>query len=105
MTKTYDLNYDGDWLATIVIDLEKSKDVIKEMVEFWGGYEHRLDDNGGDYVKTWLKQLSNHILYDGKPPHKDDEGWVPLDGSFGIKVVSWQRYEFDGDLIEVEEVR
>src|SRR4051812_1995781 len=71
-TKTYDLSYDYCPIATVQItDSEKTREVIKEMVEFWGNWEDRLRDNGGDYTKTWLKQLVIEILCSGHPPDKN----------------------------------
>jgi len=101
--KTYNIYYHDQWLATILIDKSKSEDSIKEMVQFWGNWEQRLLNNNGNYIKTWINQLISHIIYSGKPPDKDDEGWVPLDGLYGITLVNWSRYEFDEDLVEIEE--
>jgi hypothetical protein len=101
--KIYILSYDYQDLVTVEIDDIKAAPYIKEMVDFWSGNEHRLDENNGDYTKTWLKQLTYQILFTGRPPAKDDEGWVPLDGSCGIKLIRWERYEFDESMIEVKE--
>jgi len=105
-TKIYDLIYDCQLIARVSIeDSAETRDIIKQMVEFWGNWEFRLGDNGGDYTKTFLKQLVGHILNSGGAPDKDEEGWVPLDGSFGIKFINCNQYEFYNDLIGIEEVK
>ncbi len=98
---TYHLTYDLDPLATVQIDHAKADPSIREMVEFWAWWEDRLASNGGDYTRTWLKQLALYIVRRGRIPH-DDEGWCPLDGNApGIKVTSFCPWEPDEDLIEV----
>lgn len=94
------IEYDFTTLATVEIDPAKAAPLIKEMVEFWAFWEDRLADNDGDYTKTWLKLLGSFIIRNNRPP-KDDEGWYQLDGSLGIKLLSWERWEHDEDQIEL----
>ncbi len=100
--KTYNIIYDDQQIARVFIDEAKSREIVKEMVEFWSGWKERLRNDRGSYIISWLKLLGSQILHSGAP-RKDDEGWVPLDGSCGIKLVAWSRYEPDTDLIEIEE--
>ena len=81
-----------------------TKDAIQQMVEFWTGWESRLDSNEGDYTATFLKQLAKEIFrvactnrvkvktivdeFEGK------EGWAPMDGSYGITIISIDTFTF-----------
>lgn len=100
--KTFDITYDFTTLATVEISGLRDE-VIKEMVDFWADAPSWLAENKGDYTKTWLKLLGRFILDRRRLPQKDDEGWYPLDGSFGIKVVSWEEWEHNFDDIDIEE--
>ena len=101
--KTYEIEYEMLPLATVELDAETAAGPIKEMVEFWSDWEKRLAANGGDYIKAWLKQLGMFILRNHcRPNDKNDEGWYPLDGSHGIKLVDWTPWEPDEDAISIE---
>ena len=92
----YTIEHQGIEVAEVEItEAKKAREPIKEMVEFWAMWETALAKAGGDYTRAWLTQLAHHILHSGHPPRRDDEGWVPLDGSHGIKLLSWDRWEFD----------
>lgn len=77
---------------------------IKSMVDFWTGSEKRLDDNDGDYLKTFLKQLCQEVISIVSNSNlsvngvidemKDSEGWCPMDGSCGIKLLSVTKPDF-----------
>lgn len=93
-TKTYKIEYEFYQLAEVEIDEELASGPIKEMVEFWMGWENKLSDHQGDYVKAFLTQLGMFILTNGRAPEAEkDEGWHRLDGHFGIKVISWDAWE------------
>ncbi len=87
---------------------------IKEMVEFWTGYEKRLDQNDGDYTKTFLKQLcqeciviqmsENYNLLGIIKEFNDREGWNKMDGDYGIEIVSFEPTDFsDQSDYEIED--
>lgn len=100
---TYKLSYDWQDLATVEIDEEKALCHMREMILFWTCGEDRLDDNDGDVVKTWLKQLAGFIIDRGRKPD-GDEGWVKLDGTYGIKVTKTSRWVFDEDSVLIKKV-
>ena len=108
MKTTYELQYDCQTLALVeIIDSEKSREAIKEMVEFWGNWKNRLKENNGNYTTTWLKQLAKYILNSGVRPDTslDNEGWYELNGSYDIKITYFSRFEFDEDEIEITEAK
>lgn len=113
--------YELDWWATVEIDDElqfqyagettTTERVIKDMVEFWSGWQWRLKDMHNDYTLVFLKQLTAEIIgkiatnnynLEGVIAHfKNAEGWVQMDGSAGIKILdvdefSWSdNFDFD----------
>lgn len=93
--KKYQLEYNLDLLALVEVDFTKAEDLIKEMVQFWSGWMQRLQRNKDDYLKTWLHQLGMFLVNNRRVPNQDDEGWYPLDGTHGIKLVDWWEYEHD----------
>jgi len=98
----YTLTYEFEEIAEVEIDDERDVvPIVKEMVEFWAGWESRLAANDGDLVQTWLKQLAMFILRNDRVP-ANDEGWYPLDGSHGIKINSVTSWDFDEDEIGVD---
>jgi hypothetical protein len=109
--KTFDLEYDMLPLCRVEIAPERAAKPIQEMVNFWSESEYRLNENGRDYLRTWLKQLGAFILRNGRAPGVgsfgqpvEDEGWFKLDGSHGIKVINVEPFEPDEDGIIIEEV-
>ncbi|MEQ9309711.1 MAG: DUF2528 family protein [Balneolaceae bacterium] len=109
---TYRIEHDDTyWECTVQIDHEKADPAIKEMVEFWLGWEDLLDENDGDYTKTFLQNLAylvlvlvigkNYNLFGVTEEFKDLEGWVPLDGSFGIKLLQVESNPIDEDQFTV----
>lgn len=101
----YTITYDYTDLATIEItDPAKAMPAIKEMVDFWSGGPDRLRRNKGDYTRTWLKQLGCYIFFNEKAP-VNEEGWYPLDGTEGIKLLGFTPFDrdIDGDEITITE--
>jgi hypothetical protein len=108
------------WEAQIEIDFDFPDIMkhIKGMVEFWNNWENLLEDTGDDYIETFLKQLglklmnmSNGCLnlrgiikqfnWDGI---HGEEGYCPMDGSKGIKIIELDRLEFDYDDFDVSSI-
>lgn len=103
-----------DWEYIVEIDEEKAKKPIKEMVEFWASWEKELSENDNDYTKTFLKMLgknilliiisNNYNLYGVLQEFKNEkEGWYPLDGEYGIKIIDFDDFEIERDDFEIEE--
>lgn len=109
-TKTFKLSHSETyWDAKVEIDTANpaTDKAIKDMVQFWSEWEIRLDANKGDYTMTFLKMLGRKLVY--MQLDKDlnlkgvisemstEEGWYPLDGSFGIKLISCSSAEVSDD--------
>ncbi|MHB8209121.1 DUF2528 family protein [Mucilaginibacter sp.] len=92
---------------------EDTKWAIKEMVEFWGWWQERLDRNEGDYTKTFLQQLAREINYIQVEydynlrgvieEFENREGWFKMDGSLGIEILSIDDFEMEYHDYEVME--
>jgi hypothetical protein len=88
-------------------EIRTCKQDIVEMVEFWTGWESRLDDCDGDYTKAFLKQLARKILcivmatgYNTGgiiEEFEELEGWQSMDGSKGIAIIDMDDYPIDHD--------
>lgn len=100
---TVEINFDEK-----LKDNQSVNEVIKEMVEFWAGYESLVNHFEGDYVKAFLKNLCCKIL--GmlvEYPFADEErmielmskeeGYCSLDGSFGITLVDFEEMNFSDE--------
>jgi hypothetical protein len=102
MIAKYDLDFDFFTVATVEIDPEMAAPHIKQMVEFWMGWEEDLEESEGDYTHRFLVNLTRFILNWRRPP-EDDEGWVILDGRYGITITSWDRWEPNIDAIDIQQ--
>lgn len=103
MSEIYTASYDHNTIFDLEItDREKADPVIKEMIHFWSGDEARLEDADGDYTKAFINQVMEFVFLNQRLPGKDDEGYVPLDGSFGIKVTRRGSIEFDSFMVDIQ---
>lgn len=100
--KTYILSYDYQPLLEVKIDHQLAETPIKEMVEFWSGWEYDLEENNNNYTTTWLKNLIRFYIRRGRIP-KNDEGWCSFEGKFGITVKSLDYFDISDDNINIEE--
>jgi len=93
-------NFSLNWEMSVAIDEEKAMPFIKEMVEFWAGWESLLADFNGDYLKAFLKMLGAECLQlmitedytlegliGAFDQSNQKEGWCPLDGTYGIEII------------------
>lgn len=104
------------WECEIEIDTENVDTIIaiKDMVDFWVGAKDRLENNDGDYIKTFVQQLAREIfyiiaehdynLYGVVKEFENREGWCTMEGSYGIKITNVDDLEFKHYEFEVEEV-
>lgn len=91
---TYSLEYEGYPLATVTIpETPRVEAAIKEMVEFWMGWEERLEDEGDDYHRVWLKDLAMYLLRNEGDTPSGKEGWVHFN-EFDIVVDDVFPHEF-----------
>lgn len=89
-----------------------TEEKIHEINEFWMDHESRIDGSGSALAGV-LSMLTRVILpmqayygwttygvideFDFKTGNGGIEGWPPLDGSYGIKLIRADGFEFDED--------
>ena len=90
---------DSFWEMEVEVDLNHPElpKALEEMVMFWTRGEERLEFAGGDYLKAFLGQLAewsyrcvvgrNYGLNGLLDYYADLEGYCPMDGSYGIKIL------------------
>lgn len=101
----YNCQYDWELICELEIDEEKATPYIKEMVEFWYGWEAKLKLNNGNYIETWLKMLTRFIVFNKRLPG-DTEGWYDIEKeNYGIKLLFWTYPDLDDSNISVEVVK
>ncbi len=103
-----------DWEAIVEIDEAHSETApsIKMMVEFWMGWEERVEHHDGNYTAAFLEQLGKKLIRLSMEMDKreiinelaESEGWLRLDGSHGITVCEVEQFVIDDD-IKFREVR
>ena len=110
---------------TVEIDFDKTNTMsnnevpmlvtIQAMVLFWTNGEELIEYYGGDVVKAFLKNLCHRCLCLQLEYYrntigiielfKNQEGYVPMDGSMGIRLVSVSEMELleseDYDITEL----
>ena len=106
-------NWNSEIYTVVEVDFDFPNvlEMMKEMVEFWSGWENRLGWNDGDYVKTFLQQVASwcwtpRLQYNpwGVRTYFDDrEGWVPLDGSNGINILQSETISIEDEDFDVTE--
>lgn len=106
--------WNSDFEVVIEIDHDVCTEAnLRELNNFWGGAEDRVNDEDGDVTKAVLKLLCAEILrrsvsaFDAVQSFnwnagKGVEGWPSMDGSFGIKIISYDELEISTSDIEIE---
>lgn len=106
---------DTDQEFIVEIDEAKAAEVIKQMVEFWTGWEFELELNDGDYITTFCKQLGSKLtLLTAEYLHynvvgiREDliecEGWYACREEFGIKLISITPFDCGNHLYEITKI-
>jgi len=80
-------------------------ELMSEMVLFWSDGKRRMAENNSNVLEAFLKmlcQIAMVIAQEGNKNYqgvidalKDEEGWAPLDGSAGIKLMKVELMELD----------
>ena len=112
MKKRYTITYDWSFDMVVTIDHDVLTDEkLHEINNFWSGAEDRLRRDKGNVLHAVLRMLALRAfvttvtdlapedMWRVNPP----EGWPPLDGSYGIQLLSLDYFELDGDEITIKE--
>lgn len=120
----FDVEYGPSWWeCRIEIDpdfetgnehLPTTIDAIENSVDFFDGSKDDLAQFDGDYIKTYAMQLARElcimqvqqglILEALIDDFKNKEGWFPIDGSWGVRVLNADDFTFSSGEFMVEEV-
>lgn len=98
-----------EWWEAVVEIADDSTDKMKEQVQFWVHGEQWIKEADGDVELAYLRMLGQSLiaesmqwnLYGILKEWENREGWYPLDGSGGVKLVSVDRWEFSDDDFQV----
>ena len=112
MIKKVRINFEWWDCAVEIEQNQQTLDYMKEQLLFWSGGQRRIDKENGDIEKAYLKMLGYELilmsidynLYGILSEFKDKEGWYSLDGSYGVKLISIDEWEFDKDEFYIEEI-
>lgn len=112
MIKTYKATYAEDFDMLIEIDHDVMTEAnLHEINNFWGGAERRLADSDTvllavlkNLCVTFMDESVQRLDPMASFKNGDVEGWPPLDGSQGIKVLKFDAFGFEDGRVEIEEV-
>lgn len=102
------------WNAIVEIDeTPETVEYMKDQLMFWTGGERRIDYEDGDVETAYLKMLGEAMISQTMRLNihgilnyfSEAEGWALLDGSFGIRLVSVDNWEFETDEFIIEEIK
>ncbi len=109
--KRYKLEYSGAFTLVVDINDEKcTEKLLHEINGFWGGDDDRLFEADDDVLTAVLRMLVVMVAQESIEYYwgvetqlktKPLEGWPPLDGSYGITLISASRFEFDDSEISI----
>jgi hypothetical protein len=105
--KKYTFNYDFS-IAEVVfmVDLEKfTEEMAQETLDFFSwDYDHDADP-----IDEAMKKYALEVLRISGDRHASSivkswcqEGFAPIDNSFGIELIDFTGFEFDADNLEME---
>lgn len=111
MKKRYQLTYADGYDMVVEIDHSiLTEEKLHVLNNFWGGAATRLlRDTVLDAVLKMLcaQFMGESVEYLNAKQRFNEgkvEGWPPLDGSYGIKLVSYDNFEFEMDNVDVSEL-
>lgn len=108
--KTYTVTSQENDSAEIVVKIDDQHEGIESTLHdinnFFGSASYRLSEAGGDIAKAVVQMLASRVW------HRDfdvlsaldhfrkgeEEGWPPLDGSWGIELVSYEPYAISDEV-------
>ena len=113
MIKTFELKYDW-WEAVLQIDdTPKAREAMQEQLLFWTGGEDLIDDAENDIVQAYIWQTAPIIIDTSMRKNntgiinefKEMEGFLPLDGGCGVKLIESECWEFGHEEFQIRELR
>jgi hypothetical protein len=116
MKKKFKLTFDW-WEAVVEIEQnEKTIGHIKDQLSFFTGGQRTIDnaENNEEIIEAYLRQIARSLVVESMDwklegvidQIADDmyEGFLPIDGSFGVKLVSIDNWEFSEEDFDIKEM-
>lgn len=117
--KRYEI--DWDWKANVTVEIDHdimTEEALHEINNFWGDAEWRVESNDGvlnavlkmlareviriQYVEGWTTDyLIKQFDWDSG---NGQEGWPPMDGSQGIRIIGSDDLSVDLDDMSIKEL-
>jgi hypothetical protein len=107
--KRYTINYDW-WEAVVdVDDTPETLEYMKEQILFWMVGEERLKKFNNHIIDAYIEMLSSQLIvlsmdyneYGINQKFLNMEGWYPIDGTYGVKLISCFNWFFEEDNFDV----
>lgn len=107
--RTYRFDYNsGDAMAIFKVDMNMfTNDHARALLDFftWDFDEDAdpIDELMKKYAikAIWIATSENYNIIGVKDWFSEQEGFIPLDGSNGITLISIEQYDFNEDLLDV----
>jgi len=103
-----------NWSADVLIDDEDPKTLraMKSQLMHWASGEHKIEREKGNVEQAYLKMLGQELaaqsiekgLTEVVEKFEFIEGFFPLDGSYGVRLITLQHWEFDANEFNLEEI-
>ena len=113
MKTRYALEY--DWQAKMVVEVDDeilTPALLHDWNTFWGGADERIESGEGNPLQPLLKMMYLRVISCGHDQLDAlqrlrtgrEEGFLKMDGSQGITIVSFEEFEFDDHEVECRRV-
>ncbi|KWE37434.1 DUF2528 family protein [Burkholderia territorii] len=111
MKKIYELTYADGYQMRVEIDHSIMTDEqLHEINGFWGGAASRAARNGVlnavlmMFCTTFMDACIDYMDPVAAFDNGDIEGWPPISGTHGIRVVDFEPFDFEPENVDVREV-
>lgn len=94
-------------------DTPETREGMQEQLLFWTGGEDLIEDAEGDIVQAYIRQTAPVIaslsLRKIKPgiilEFNDMEGFLPINGDCGVKLIESDTWDFGPEEFQIEEIK
>lgn len=108
--KRYVLEYADGYEVTVEIDHDIMTDEqLHEINNFWSGAKGRLYRDSvlnavlKMFLVRWMQESCEAFDPEARFNSGEVEGWPPLDGRYGIKLVNYDPFDFESENVYVRE--
>ena len=100
------------WEAVVEVNNSlETKESMKEQLLFFMGGQRLIDGAEGDIEEAYLKSLGGQLirlsmdynLYGVLEEIDEMEGWLPVRGKYGVKLISVDPWDFDESFFDIKD--